>query len=131
MEISALQKDDFEVWVPFLDGRVLIRYVSREELVSLNKQATETTWDRKHQLHKENNPVRADILLGRIAVKGWEGFTMNGAPYPYTPENCDFLMTKWVDFARFVNETCIDLQALMDAEKAEAEKNSSATSGQG
>ena len=130
MDISALQKDDYEVWVPFLDGKVLIRYLSREELLTLNKQATRTAWDKGHQPQKEHDPVRADILLARKAVKGWEGFIMNGQDYPYTPENCDFLMTKWVDFARFVNEACTDLQALMDAEKAESEKNSSGTSGQ-
>lgn len=124
MDISSLLKDPFEVWVPFLDGRVLVRYVSREELLRLDGEATEIRWDRASHIRKERDPVRADILLGRAAVKGWEGFTIDGIPYLYTEENCDFLMTRWVDFARFVNESCIDLQALVDAEKAEAEKNS-------
>ena len=124
MDISALLKDPFEVWVPFLDGRVLIRYVSREELLRLDREATEITWDRASQIRKERDPVRADILLGRAAVKGWEGLTIDGIPYVHTEENCDFLMTRWVEFARFVNDTCVDLQVLVGAEKGEAEKNS-------
>ncbi|MDR2018569.1 MAG: hypothetical protein LBQ00_06840 [Syntrophobacterales bacterium] len=122
MDISGLQRETFEVWTPFLDGKVKIRYVSRAELFTINSQATRNTWDKGHQLQKEHDPIKADIFLGRAAVKGWEGFTMNGEAYPYTEQNCDFLMGKWVDFARFVNEICIDLQALMDAEAAAEEK---------
>lgn len=124
MDISPLLRDPFEVWVPFLDGRVLIRYVSREELHRLDREATEIAWDGSRRITKERDPVKADILLGRAAVKDWRGFTLGGIPYSYSEENCDFLMTRWVDFARFVNETCTDLQALADAEAGEAEKNS-------
>jgi hypothetical protein len=123
MDIGALQRDAIEVWVPFLDGMVLVRYIPRDELLELNKEATRNTWDKGRRIQRETDPGKADLLLGRHAVKGWEGFTMGGEPYPYTPENCDFLMTKWVEFARFVNETSIDLQALMTAEKEEAEKS--------
>lgn len=124
MDITCLLRDRFEVWVPFLDGRVLVRYVSREELLRLDKEATELTWDRAGRIGRDRDPIRADILLGRAAVRGWEGFTADGLPYPYTEENCDFLMGRWVEFARFVNETCVDLQVLVDAGKGEAEKNS-------
>jgi len=124
LDISALLKDPFEVWVPFLDGRVLIRYVSREELHRLDKEATEFSWERGLPIRKERDPAKADLLLGRIAVRGWHGFTLEGITFPYTIENCDFLMARWVEFARFVNETCVDLLALADAEKGEAEKNS-------
>jgi hypothetical protein len=123
MDIGALKRNDIEVWVPFLDGTVLVRYIPRDELLKLNKEATRNTWDKGARIQGETDPGKADLLLGRHVVKGWEGFTMGGEPYPYTPENCDFLMTKWVEFARFVNDTSIDLQVLMSAEKEEAEEN--------
>ena len=124
MDISALLKDPFEVWVPFLDGKVFVRYVSREELHRLDREATEFSWERGSPIRKERDPAKADILLGRAAVRGWQGFTLEGIAFPYTVENCDFLMARWVEFAKFVNEACVDLQVLADAEKEESEKNS-------
>jgi hypothetical protein len=56
---------------------------------------------------------------------------MEGEEYPYTEENCDFLMARWYEFARFVNDACVDLRALQEEERRRAEKNSGLTSGQG
>jgi hypothetical protein len=132
MDISALRRDDFEVTVPFgEDASVLIRHVTREELLSIRKKATKTNWDRKHQREESFDPVEADVLLGRAAVRGWKGITMNDEDFPYTPENCDFLMRKWTEFARFVNDACVDLGGLVKAEREAREKNSWLTSGQG
>jgi len=129
MDIGLLKRDDFQVWVPFMDAEVLIRYVSLDELREINKKATRVSWDRKHQKTEELDTVEANRLLGRAAVRGWKGITMNGEEFPYSEENCDFLMTRWLEFARFVNEVCIDIQALMDAEKERKAKNSLLTSG--
>ncbi|MBI4822669.1 MAG: hypothetical protein HY805_00335 [Nitrospirae bacterium] len=129
MEISGL-KDDYHVWVSFMDAEVFMRYVSIDELRQILKKATKTSWDRKHQKADELDPVEANRLLGRACVRDWKGITMEGKEYPYSPENCDFLMSKWMEFSRFVNETCTDLQALQDAEKERKTKNSLLTSGQ-
>jgi hypothetical protein len=131
MEIGALKQDDFQAWIPFQDAEVLIRYVDIEELRRLNKQATKTAWDRRHQKTEELDALEANRLLGRASVRGWKNITMDGEEYPYTPDNCDFLMQKWFEFSRFINEVCTDLQAMMDAEKEAARKNSLLTSGQG
>ena len=131
MEIGALKQDDFQAWIPFQDAEVLIRYVDIEELRRLNKQATKTAWDRRHQKTEELDALEANRLLGRASVRGWKNITMDGEEYPYTPENCDFLMQKWFEFSRFVNEVCTDFQAMMEAEREVKRKNSLLTSGQG
>ncbi|MDA8324971.1 MAG: hypothetical protein M0033_02005 [Nitrospiraceae bacterium] len=129
MEIGGLKKQDFEVWVPFEDARVLIRYVSREELQGIRKRATVASWNRQHQREEQFDGMKADILLGRAAVRDWKGFTMEGVDYPYSPENCDELMRGFTAFARFVNDVCVDLQALQEEEAKQKVKNSSRISG--
>ncbi len=135
MEIGGLKKQDFEVWVPFGEegdpARVLVRFVSRAELQDIRRKATVTSWNRQHQKEEQFDGLKADVLLGRAAVRGWEGFTMEGADYPYSPENCDEIMKGWGEFARFVNNVCVDLQALHDEEAKQKAKNSSGTSGIG
>jgi hypothetical protein len=130
MDIGALRQDDYQVWVPFQDAEVLVRYVSLDGLRNIAKKATRITWDRRHRKVEELDPGESNRLLGREAVRGWKGITMEGEEYPYTPENCDFLMQRWAEFSRFVNDVCVDLQGLMDAEREEKVKNSALTSGQ-
>ncbi|GER92688.1 hypothetical protein A45J_0406 [hot springs metagenome] len=130
MELEKLQQNDFEAWVPFgEDAEVLIRYVSRDELKSIARKSKKISYV-NHQKTEEFDDMKADIELGRAAVKDWKGFTMGGKPLPCTPENIDMLMTKWNAFAKFVNETCIDFEILMQQEREKTIKNSSLTSGQ-
>ena len=130
MDLGGLKKDSFEAWVPFGDdGRVLIRYTSREELKKIGKKATRITY-KNHQKVEEMDDVLADILLGQACVKDWEGFTMDGKPFPCTPENIEFVMTRWSAFGRFINDICSDFDELARAEKAARIKNSEVTSGQ-
>lgn len=130
MELGKLQQNDFEAWVPFGDdAEVLIRYVSRDELKAIARKSKKISF-LNHQKTEEFDDLKADISLGRAAVKDWKGFTMNGEPLPCTPENIDLLMTKWNAFAKFVNETCIDFEMLMQQEKDKTVKNSLLTSGQ-
>ena len=128
MDINILKNKTFEAWVPFGDDtEILISHVSRDELQKIAKIATKTTY-KNHQKTEEPDPAEADRLLGRRAVKGWqkrgdgEGFTDNGQPFPYTPENTDLLMAKWNAFARFVNDTCIDLETLVKYEREQVIK---------
>ncbi len=133
MEIGGLKRNDFEVWMPFGEegdpATVLVRFVSRAEIQEIRKKATVTSYTRQHQREEQFDGLKADVLLGRAAVGGWEGFTMEDQDYPYSPENCDFLMKEWPEFARFVNNVCVDLQALQDEEAKQTAKNSSRTSG--
>lgn len=131
MDIEILKQDDFTARVPFVTGTIVeLGYVSPEEVSRLSKKATVISWDSKHRQFEQFDPARFNQLLGRAAVRGWEGFTLKGEPYPYSPENCDFLMAKWHDFARFVNDMAVDVQRLVDAKEEEDSKNSGLTSGQ-
>jgi len=127
MDISALNRTEYIVTVPFSDGvTVDIRHISREELRTLFGKATRQTFV-NHQKREEFDPGQADLLLGRAAVVGWDGFTDGDKPFPCTPENTDKLMSSYTAFARFVNDTCIDLDALIMAEKEAERKNSQGT----
>jgi hypothetical protein len=131
VEIGALKRDDFEVWVPFGDdAEVLIRHVPLDGLQEVNKSSTVREWDRQHQPVERMDAVKRNRLLGRAAVRDWKGLTVEGEEFPYSPENLDFLMTRWSDFARFVGDACTDLQALAREERRRLEKNSVLTSGQ-
>jgi hypothetical protein len=138
MEIGILKRESFEVWTPFdEDTEVLIAYQSKAALGAIRKQATTSKWGKNHQLSEECDNDEANRLLGRAAVRDWralpgkKGFTLHGESYPYTPENCDFLMEQFTDFSNFVNVTCVDLQRLVAAEEEQSRKNSSSTSGRG
>ena len=128
MEIGGLKKD-FEVWIPFQDARVRIRHMRREDVREMTRTATVLEFDLNHQKQERFDGLKFDVLLGRAAVRGWEGFTVDGKDYPYSPEHCEELMRGWALFARFVNEVCTDLQALQAEEEKEKAKNSSRISG--
>jgi hypothetical protein len=134
MEIGALKAEDFQVWMPFADAEVLVRYISLEELREIGRKATRVTWEGPRT--PGNRPVEtldsalANKLLGRAAVRGWRGITMEGEEFPYSPENCDFLMARWLEFVRFVNEASLDLRALQEEERERMGKASGLTSGQ-
>jgi hypothetical protein len=129
MDIGGLKKETLTAWVPFDDDtEVLIGYLSREDLREIGKGATMTRFV-KHQKSEQFDQDEADRLLGRKAVKDWRalpgrpGFTDGGAPFPYSPENCDLLMEKFNEFSNFVNVTCIDFSRFIEEEKAADEKN--------
>ncbi|MEJ2192650.1 MAG: hypothetical protein P8Y39_09970 [Nitrospirota bacterium] len=111
------------------DAQVLLRYVPLEELEKLTREATEVHWDRRNRKVEKLNAREAARLLGRRAVRGWRGITLEGEAYPYSPEHCDFLMTRWLEFTKFVGEASLDLRGLVEAEAAERRKNSALTSG--
>ncbi len=131
MEIGGLKRNDFQVWVPFgNDGaQVLVRYVGREELQDIARKATVRSWDCHHQPQERLDVLKGDVLTGRAAVRDWKGFTLEGQEFPYSSENCDTLMKSWPQFSRFINDICIDLQALNEEEERQKAKNSLRTSG--
>ncbi len=129
MDIGVLRQDDFLVWMPFQDAEVLVRYISAEEVEGILRRAKTMRWE-KHRKVERLDLAEANRLLGRAAVRGWRGITMDGAEYPYSEEHCDFLMRRWLDFAEFVSTACTDLQALVAEEQKRRSKNSGLTSGQ-
>ena len=138
MDVNALtQSQPLQAWVPFDDeSEILIAYVPRDELQNIFKRATKIVY-KNHKQIEEYDRTEGDRLLGRRAVKDWRplegnrGFTNDGQPFPCTPENIETLMTKWSAFAVFVNDACVNLEALAEIRKKDAIKNSLLTSGQG
>jgi len=92
------------------DAELMIRFLSQEELQQIREKASKIVRDGKHGPRMAFDSIEGDVLLGRAAVRGWKGLTMNGEEFPYSPENCDLLMRKWTEFARFVFGICLDLR---------------------
>ncbi len=137
MDLSHLRCDTITAWIPFDgDTEVLLSYISRDELRKIRKEATAFRFT-DHRMVEETDAGEAERRLGRRAVKDWRalpgrpGFTMNGAPFPYSPESCDLLMERFNEFALFVNDKALRLAAFVEGERSEVLKNFSATSGQG
>lgn len=124
MELGRLiQQDHAEAWVDFSeDSKVLLRYVTREELARIYRESKKTVF-KNHQREEETDSLKADKLLGRAAVRDWQGFTLNGESLPCTSENIDLLMSRWVEFSRFVNEQSISFSNFCDEDNARIGKN--------
>lgn len=111
------------------DITVTLKLVSREELGSMLKRATVTSFNRStHQKEQDFDHLLYGELLGRAAIADWSGIEVAGQPYPCTPDNAALLMRRWSDFARFVADTSSDLERLDAEEKELLRKNSSSTS---
>lgn len=125
MDISPLEKNDLEVWVQFTkDVRLKLRYMPRDVLEKIGKQATEIAFDLKSRQRTETvDGKKYDTLLCQKAVVDWEGLVNSGKPYPCTPENIEFLVNKWTGFAGFVARCCIDLEGMKQSEREALEKN--------
>lgn len=130
MDISALtSKQRIEAWFEFKpDVKVLIRYLSREELNAIGKKATVITFDSRHQERREFDPIKSDLLVAQAAVLDWQGLLDGAAAYPCTPENIEFLVRNYNGFGLFVNNACADLDRIIAQQKAATEKNSETTS---
>lgn len=123
MDFNTIKNTERTFWCQFNDEvKVELRHLTRDELRDIYKKATKTSFF-KNQKTDEFDPVKADCLLGRAAVKNWDGFTDDGNPAPCTPEAIDMLMTRYNIFAKFVNEMCVDIDALVQAEKEDTAKN--------
>jgi len=114
-------------WIQFdEDTEVLIRFVDRRELRKIQNKAEKTA-----RLTGVDADEIANKYLGRAAVLGWRkiddhshpGLTLKGQPLPYTPENVDMLMTRSLEFSRFVNENCINSKLFLQEEEIEETKN--------
>jgi hypothetical protein len=132
MEIRAVTQDDFTAWVGFMDASVLMRHVGLAELEAVRSAALVRRYDPGGAgLTERMDATEAARLLGRAAVRGWRGLTLDGAEFAYTPGRCDALMTRWGAFARFVAEASADIGRMEAAIREDASKKPSLTSGPG
>jgi hypothetical protein len=93
----------------------------------ITRKATTVRFDPKS--HQKIEDVDWDKWHGEVAlaaVEAWEGFVEGQSVYPCTPENTKTLVAKWFEFRKFVCDVCVDLEALVAAQK-ELERKNSAT----
>lgn len=100
-------------WIPFdEDTEVLVKLVTKEELRAIANKSAKMG---------QKSAEAADKLLGRAAVLGWRkfddpthpGLVVGGQPLEFTPENIDMLMTRSIEFSRFVNEYAVNEKAFI------------------
>lgn len=128
MELGRLTQEDITRWVPFgEDGEVLMRYVSKEELIRLRKEATKLDWANNRPVETLDE-LEQNRLLGRAAVRDWRNLTVGREPFNYSPENCDLLMRRSFDFSDFVNLTCTQMRFFIEQKEEESKKKSANTS---
>ena len=124
MELGDLKKKDITHEVPFgKDGKVLLRYVIKSELLAIEEEAGKKDWAKGAPTPGQRK-VEANRLLGRAAVRGWSNLTVGGEEFPYSPENCDLLMEKSYDFSDLVNIACVQI-GFFEAGKEEDSKKKS------
>lgn len=109
-------------WITFdEDSEVCVKYISREVLGVIWVRASRTAARKNMKIEDAFN-----VELGRRAVGGWRkiddhehpGLTVGGEPFPYSPNNSDFLMVKSLDFSKFINEVCINFRLFSGEESA-------------
>ena len=113
--------DERSKWIQFdEDTEVLVRFIGRQELRKMQRKAEKTA-----------NLIGVDVndilnqKLGRAAVLGWRkmndhkhpGLIIKDQPLPYTPENIDMLMTRSLEFSKFVNDNAVDSKLFLEEEK--------------
>jgi len=130
MQLADLQNNDRIFAVPFDDAVTIhLRHITREELRNIYKQATTIRFV-NHAKTEEFDHVKADCLLGRAAIKDWEGIKNGDQDAPCTPEFIDLLMSRHNTFARFINDISVDIDQLVQEERQAERKNSKNISGQ-
>jgi len=109
-------------WLQFTDGvRVKLRYVSPQQFAHWRKIASRRRL-RGGRIFEELDESKLDEILSDEVILDWEGITENGQPFPCTPENKRLLMQHWTEFALWVNEQCMRLEAFVQAEQEEEQK---------
>lgn len=130
MDISRIKKRDLRVWLPLFEGvEVLCRHLQQRDYDALRKECSTVSFHPKtHQPVETLDEVRFRSALGRTIVEDWRGLEDDGADYPCTPENIDYLMESLTEFRLLVVGAPLSLERMIQSEKALAEKNSSTTS---
>ena len=126
MEISALFEKPSDAWVEFQDAKILLAFLSVDDLEEIKKENTSRTYfsGKGESGFKETLEAEgAVLLLGARAVKDWKGITLKGEDCPFCPKKRDLFMTKWPEFTRFVADSCSDIAVFAEQEREADEKN--------
>jgi len=72
--------------------------------------------------------VRFNLLIGREAVLGWQGITVDNQPFPYSAGACDILMTRSAKFSGFIQRALMGFADGLERRTEARRKNSLLTS---
>lgn len=125
MDVSRLKKKNLTAWLPLGDDdtvQILCRHISQSEFDEIDASAT----DKKGV--RDNSKFRTS--LAQAVVKDWSGIDDDGAEFPPTPENIDYLMNESTSFRLLVMDAPLSMGKMLAAEKEAKRKNLPTTSGQ-
>ncbi len=125
MDISRLKKKNLTAWLPLGDDdtvQILCRHISQSEFDALDEAATDKKGVRDNALFRS--------ALAQAVVKDWSGIDDDGAEFPPTPENIDYLMAESTSFRLLVMDAPLSMSKMLAAEKEALRKNLLTTSGQ-
>lgn len=118
MDISRLKKRNLTAWLPLNDeGDVLIhcKHISQSDFDALDESCT----DRKGV--RDNKKFRS--ALAQAVVIDWKGIDDDGAEFPATPENIDYMMSESTEFRLLIMDVPLSMEKMLAAEKEAARKN--------
>jgi len=124
MDVAKLKKltERGYAWLEFTDGvQVKLRYVSPQQFAHWRKVASRRRL-RGGRIFEELDEGKLDEILCDEVILDWRGITEDGQPFPCTRENKRLLMQHWTEFALWVNEQCMRLEAFTQAKEEEEQK---------
>jgi len=125
MDVSRLKKKDLKAWLPLDDDgdvEILCRHISQSEFDAIDEAATDKKGTR------DNNKFRSD--LAKAVVQDWRGIDDDGADYPCTPDNIDYLMEESTSFRLLIMDAPLSMKKMLAAEREDIRKKSLPTSEQ-
>lgn len=124
MDISRLKKKNLTAWLPLGDDKevkILCRHISQSEFDVIDEVSTDDKGVRDNKMFRE--------ALAQAVVKDWTGINEDGAEFPPTPENINYLMAESTSFRLLVMDAPLSMSKMLAAEKEALRKNLSITSG--
>lgn len=120
------QKEIDGVWRPYKDGsELLIARIGNEKYRSLLRRKVKSNravLDNEDDLaDKVGEAVVLEAISSTILL-GWKGINVNGAEYPYTPENALKLLKASREFREAVRNYADDAEAYRKKTEGEAVK---------
>lgn len=130
MELNTVvldRKKTSGIWVDWKDKvRLKIAFASQQEMkksalkiIKSVGEKIETEFDAKVFA-----AVNEEKMLAEVVLVDWEGFTLNGKPYPYTVDNAEYLLGNSPELMEFVAAEATKREMYLYEIKEKITKNS-------
>lgn len=130
MDIGKLKRNSLQVWLPLIEGvEVLCRHLSQSAFDAITRDCKTIKLNPATQVKTEEiDEAKFRSAMARAVVVDWRGLEEDGAPWPCTPKNIDYLMEECTEFRLLVRGAPLSLGRMLAAEKEATAKNSETTS---